>query len=49
MCGKDRSWCPVCTPLEEWTDEQKELIRSLSQVDMKIAMTVDSYKEKGIL
>jgi len=33
MC---EGWCPICTPLEEWTEEEKELVEKLESVEIEV-------------
>jgi len=41
MCGQDKDWCPICTPLEEWTEEEKELVRKLESVEIEVEVNND--------
>jgi len=45
MCGKDKGWCPICTPLEEWTEKQKELVEKLGVVEMEVEVPQISKEE----
>jgi len=46
MCGKDQGWCPVCTPLEEWTEEQEELVKELNRIECEIEELTSNWRNR---